>query len=138
MKGVFLDTGYIVALESEIDQHHGAATAHWNRFVLKGPKLVTTSFILDEVATYMNNRGRHDIAVSVGRRFFESPSIEFIHVDEPLFQAGWDYFRRHSDKRYSLTDCISFVVMADRVIRQALAFDHHFEQAGFERLPETS
>jgi len=42
---------------------------------------------------------------------------------------------RHHDKRYSLTDCISFVVMKRMKLKTALAFDQHFVQAGFERIP---
>lgn len=66
----------------------------------------------------------------------QSGSIEFIHVDEALFDEGWQYFQKHFDKAYSLTDCISFVVMKQRRIKTALTFDWHFAQAGFEKLPE--
>ena len=66
----------------------------------------------------------------------QSPSIEFIHVDEALFYEGWQYLQKHADKAYSLTDCISFVVMKQRRIKTALTFDRHFVQAGFEKLPE--
>ncbi|MBA3315039.1 MAG: type II toxin-antitoxin system VapC family toxin [Planctomycetota bacterium] len=136
MKPVFLDSGDMLALESASDQHHTAAVAHWDRFVMKkGPRLVTTTFVLAEIVAFMNRRGWHGKAVRVGHRFLESPSIELLHVDESLFRSGWDFFCRHADKRYSLTDCISFVLMRDRGIRQALAFDRHFEQAGLERLP---
>jgi hypothetical protein len=38
------------------------------------------------------------------------------------------------DKDWSLTDCISFVVMNAEGIGEALTADHHFEQAGFEAL----
>jgi predicted nucleic acid-binding protein len=61
--------------------------------------------------------------------------VELILVDENLFHAGWDYFRQYQDKRYSLTDCISFVVMQQRGIQTALTFDQHFSQAGFQRMP---
>ena len=64
-----------------------------------------------------------------------SETVELIHVDETLFQLGWEYFRRHADKRYSLTDCISFVVMTNRQINDALTFDKHFVQAGFKKIP---
>jgi uncharacterized protein len=45
-----------------------------------------------------------------------------------------DLYRDRPDKAWSLTDCISFVVMADKGIRDALTADHHFEQAGFVAL----
>lgn len=59
----------------------------------------------------------------------------FVFVERDLFDAGWAYFCRHADKRYSLTDCISFVVMQERELREALTFDQHFTRAGFEAIP---
>jgi uncharacterized protein len=64
-----------------------------------------------------------------------SPDIVFVEVDHRLLKDGWDYFVRHQDKQYSLTDCISFVVMQQRGLRPALTFDHYFTQAGFEVMP---
>ena len=61
--------------------------------------------------------------------------VEVVHVTETLFEAGWSRFQDRPDKRYSLTDCISFVVMEHRALEEALAFDHHFEQAGYRTLP---
>jgi uncharacterized protein len=55
----------------------------------------------------------------------ESDLIELIQVDEALFQAGWEFFKQHQDKTFSLTDCISFVVMKERKIKSALSFDKH-------------
>ena len=43
-------------------------------------------------------------------------------------------YRDREDKQWSLTDCISFVVMADGGLADALTGDHHFEQAGFKAL----
>lgn len=48
-----------------------------------------------------------------------------------LLAEGIDLFRRRSDKEWALTDCISFVVMNDEKLAEALTADHHFEQAGF-------
>jgi predicted nucleic acid-binding protein len=61
--------------------------------------------------------------------------MQFVHVDEKLFQEGWQFFQIHKDKDYSLTDCISFVVMKKLGIETAFAFDQHFVQAGFQKLP---
>jgi predicted nucleic acid-binding protein len=48
---------------------------------------------------------------------------------------GWQYFQQHQDKDYSLTDCISFVVMKRFSIETAFAFDQHFVQAGLKKVP---
>src|SRR5216684_4120011 len=132
MRAVLLDTGYLLALELSNDQNHRAALKHW-RSVMKGlPRLVTTSYVFDEVVTYFNSRGYHSKAVEVGNRLLNSPSVQFVHVDEGLFMEGWQYFQQHKDKDYSLTDCISFVVMKRFRIEIAFAFDQHFVQAGFK------
>lgn len=90
--------------------------------------------MFDEVVTFFNSRSRHEKAVEVGSNLIQTDSIELIHIDEALFYEGWEYFQKHQDKTYSLTDCISFVVMKQRGIKAALTFDRHFARAGFDRL----
>ncbi len=71
----------------------------------------------------------------MGNRLLESTDIELIEIDQTLFNQGWQYFQKHKDKSYSLTDCLSFIVMQQREIVTALTLDHHFLQAGFQILP---
>ena len=135
MTPVFLDTGYLIAIDSANDQHHAAAVAHWRDLVRSSPQLVTTGFVLDEVITFFISRGRHAKAVEIAERLLNSPSVRLVHVDGELFRAAFEYLKKRPDKRFSLTDCVSFVLMARLGIRKALAFDAHFEQAGYTRLP---
>ena len=135
MNTVFLDTGYVLALELANDRNHRAASKHWRSLRKRLPRLVTTSYVFDEIVTYFNSREYHAKAVEVGNRLLTSPSIQFIQVDGELFREGWQYFQQHQDKDYSLTDCLSFVVMKKLKIETALAFDQHFVQAGFKKVP---
>jgi uncharacterized protein len=136
MRRLFLDTGYLIALEAADDQFHKVALRHWNGLSSHLPLLVTTDYVFDEVVTFFNSRNRHTKAVEIGNLLLESPSINLIHIDETLFRQAWRYFIEHSDKSYSLTDCASFTVMKRLRIRAALKFDKHFGQAGFEREPK--
>lgn len=131
MKAYFLDTGYLLALELAKDQNYPSAVQHWQQFLKTSPRLVTTSYVFDEVVTFFNSRGHHAKAVQIGNSLLQSCSVDFVFVDNDLFGRGWDYFQKHQDKTYSLTDCISFVLMQDRGITTALTFDAHFQQAGF-------
>lgn len=134
MSQFFLDSVYLIALEFEHDQHHQLAAGHWASIAQQNHAITTTSFVLDEVVTHLNSRGRHARAVRAGEQL-QSFKSGFVQIDQSLFDAGWAYFKCHCDKRYSLTDYISFVVMQQRGIRQALTFDQHFTQAGFECAP---
>jgi predicted nucleic acid-binding protein len=136
VRPLFLDTGFVIALEAVDDQHHRAAQACWERLWEPSLHLVTTTYVFDEVVTFFNGRGHFEKAVDIGTRLLESPSVRVVHVDEALFEEGWRALKVRPDKRYSLTDCISFVVMSRENLREALAFDRHFEQAGFLRLPD--
>jgi len=136
MNDRFLDSGYVAAIELENDQCHLAATAHWRGAMSPSPtRLVTTSFVFDEIVTFLSARGRRQRAVEVGDWLLSSKYLHFIDVDRNLFDDGWSFFRLHDDKRFSLTDCISFVVMKRLGITTALTFDHHFRQAGFQVEP---
>ncbi len=135
MKSVFLDTGYVIALELSSDQNHRSALKHWRSVAKSLPLLTTTTYVFDEIVTFFNSRGHHAKAVEIGNRLLNSPSVKLVHVDDKLFLEGWRYFQKHKDKGYSLTDCISFLVMTEFGIDTAFAFDKHFIQARFKTLP---
>jgi predicted nucleic acid-binding protein len=133
---IFVDTGYLIGLEASDDQYHITARDYWRSLSIQMPPLITTSYVFDEVVTFFNSRGRHTKAIDLGTRLLDSSLLQLVHVEEDLFKAGWDYLRKRADKRYSLTDCISFVLMQRLGLTEALAFDSHFVQAGFHILPE--
>jgi predicted nucleic acid-binding protein len=132
---VFIDTGSLIAIEMVADQHHSAAIGSWRQILRDPPQFVTTSSVLSELITFFTSRGRHAKAVDIAENLKASASVRVVHVDEELFEAGFEYLKRRPDKRFSLTDCISFVLMNRLGIQQALAFEAHFEQAGFTRIP---
>ena len=133
---LFLDSVYLIALEVENDQHHDEASEHWTTLFKKPLTLVTTSYVLDEIVTFLNSRRQHAKAIRMGDNLIKASNIQLIHVDENLFGEGWSYFKHYADKTFSLTDSISFVLMKQLGITEALTFDKHFEQAGFSKLPQ--
>src|SRR2546423_11871300 len=136
MTSLFLDANFVIALEVSDDQHYNEATHHWKNLIETPFSLVTTSYVFDEVVTFLNSRRQHDKAVRVGNNLRNAANIELVQVDEPLFYEAWSYFGQNADKTYSLTDCVSFVLMKRLGIAEALTFDKHFLQAGFTKLPK--
>jgi len=134
MKSIFIDTGFVIALASVTDQNHEKASQLWNELLKDLPEMVTTTYVIDEIVTFFNSRNRHAKAVEIGNRLMNSHSVQVIYVDKGLFDKGWQYFQQHDDKTYSMTDCISFIVMKEQGIEAALSFDKHFTQAGFKVL----
>jgi predicted nucleic acid-binding protein len=132
MTELFLDTSFVLALELKDERHHQAVKSYWQSMAKTSPRLVTTSYVFDEVVTFFSSRNRHDKAVVVGSRLLNSKITNLIQVNEKLFLEAWQYFQHHQDKSYSLTDCISFLVMQRLKIQTALTLDNHFLQAGFE------
>lgn len=137
MKATFLDASFVIALQWREDQSHASAMAHWSTLKFAPKALVTTSFVLDEVVTFFASRGMHRKAVETGDLLLSSSAVDVVWVDEEMVRGGFEYLRRRGDKRYSLTDCISFVLMDRLDVGEALTFDSHFDQAGFVRLPRS-
>jgi predicted nucleic acid-binding protein len=66
--------------------------------------------------------------------FVADPQFEIIPYDSAVYRAGFDLYSQRPDKDWSLTDCISFAVMTERKLMDAVTADHHFEQAGFRAI----
>jgi uncharacterized protein len=127
-EAVFIDTGYILALVNEQDQHHAEAVALSVRF--DGTPVVVTDAVLIEIGNALSRMDR-GAAVQVISDLRESPGVTLVNLTPELFESAFDLYRHHADKQWSLVDCVSFVVMRLLGLTTALAFDQHFVQAGF-------
>ncbi|MGD9855194.1 MAG: type II toxin-antitoxin system VapC family toxin [Planctomycetaceae bacterium] len=128
---ILLDTAYLFALFNPQDQWHARAVA-WT-IALQEPSLVT-EYVLWEVVNGLSQRRNRDRAHAVVEQIRCDEDCRLIPASSQLLSAGLDLHRNRPDKEWSLTDCISFVVMEQQGISRALTYDHHFEQAGFEAL----
>jgi len=130
VNAVFADTFFYLALLRTDDPANPRARAESkiNR------RIVTTEFVLLELGNACAQaRDRSDFLVLLeGLR--ASPRVEMVPLSPQLLQRGLSLFAKRGDKDWSLTDCVSFVVMADFDLHAALTADRHFQQAGFEAL----
>jgi predicted nucleic acid-binding protein len=128
MKRVFADTYYFFALLNRNERHHLDAREFADTF--RG-QLVTTGWILTELGDGMAQpRWRH-LFISLYQELIAIPHIRVISCSDKLLSAGIQFYGSRPDKSWSLTDCISLVIMQREDIAEALTGDRHFEQAGF-------
>jgi predicted nucleic acid-binding protein len=79
-------------------------------------------------------RGFKPQAVRIIEHLMAQDNVEVVHVTRDLFGRGFGLYRDYQDKQWGLVDCISFAVMRERGMTDALTFDQHFTQAGFNAL----
>ena len=131
MTPVFADSFFFFALLNHNDAAHHAA----ERFSSEtGRPFVTTAWVLTEVADGCATVDKRGVFLQLLDTLSATPDARIIGPSEELFSRGVELYRQRPDKEWSLTDCLSFVVMGDERISEALTGDHHFEQAGFRAL----
>jgi uncharacterized protein len=131
VRWTFADSFYFLALFNSRDSAHEAAVRASRD--LDG-NLITTDWILAEVADALSDLVNRGGCVEMLNDLRNSRRIEVLPATRTSFEVGWELFGERPDKDWSLTDCISFVVMRDRKLTEALTGDRHFEQAGFRAL----
>ena len=128
MRRAFADTFYFLALLNHKDSAHEAALSYYGA---SGFGIVTTEWILTEVADAHAmpalRQGCHRLLDTLRN----DPGVTIVPSCHDLWERGLRLFFDRPDKAWSLTDCISFVVMRDHKITHALTADRHFAQAGF-------
>ena len=134
MRIVFADTGYWVALLNPHDQLHNKATELSKS--LNPVHIVTSEMVLTEVLNDFSKRSDYlrKVATELIDNINKNPNITVISQTSQQFKQGLELYKNRLDKNWSLTDCVSFKIMEQMDIYEALAYDKHFEQAGFRAL----
>ena len=125
MNSVFADSYYFFALLAEDDLGHDKAVEFTRSFT---GKIVTTGWILTELADGLAAPNSRSAFLRTNDTLRANPNVEIVPFSDPLFETGVDLYRQRPDKGWSLTDCISFVVMQRHGLSEALTADRHFEQ----------
>jgi len=131
---VFLDTSYAIALASTSDEFHLASLALADQLEARGTRLVTTWGVMLEIGNALSKVHFRQAALQLLSSLQSDASVEIVPLAGPLLAQAMKLYSERPDKEWGLTDCISFVVMEERGIRDALTADEHFQQAGFRAL----
>jgi predicted nucleic acid-binding protein len=132
MRTVFADTFYFLALLNPADVTHAKAVKFTSGNTLR---ILTTDWVLTEFADGMakSPRGRVEFLATLADLQADTDAT-IVPCDHALMAEGVHLYEQRPDKKWSLTDCISFVAMTKAGVTEALTGDHHFEQAGFVAL----
>ncbi|MFQ5733962.1 MAG: type II toxin-antitoxin system VapC family toxin [Planctomycetaceae bacterium] len=128
---MLIDTSGLLCCFDRGDERHNEAAKFFDR----GTQRITHNYILLEF-----------VALAQARRLPREPALRFIAdatvaadldviwVDNGLHERGMSLLATQLDKTYSLCDAVSFLLMQEQGISEALTTDRHFDQAGFRRL----
>lgn len=130
MSKVFADTFYFLALLNKNDEAHAKAL----QYSALIEQLITTEWVLTELADGLASSRHRSMFLQTRQELLADADVQVIPLDVRLHEEGIRLYASRADKEWSLTDCISFVVMQREALTEALTGDHHFEQAGFVAL----
>ena len=134
MATYYADTSFWIALSRKRDQHHPCAVA-WRQFVTRTRStIITTEAVLLEWLNAMPHASTRHVAAESCLRVRAAARVEVIPFQAELLASAIEFYRGRAGRSWSLTDCLSFLVMERRGVAEALTTDHDFEQAGFKAL----
>lgn len=135
MAELFVDTSAWYPLADRDHPDHAAIVDVLTDRIRDGARVVTTNLVVAETHALLLRRGGREGALRFVSEIRSDPIVVETSTPELEGRAVADWLVRYDDQAFTLTDAVSFVVMADRGIREALALDRHFATAGFVRLP---
>ena len=128
MNLLFADTSFFVAYLNPRDVNHALAS---ESMTTSDDRIVRIQWVLAELGNFLAEGPNRRLFGPLVRALSAEDRFEIVTADGDSFARGFELFVRRPDKEWSFTDCVSFDVMKDRAITDALTADHHFEQAGF-------
>lgn len=136
--GLFLDTSALFAYfhpgTAEHEQAREFLAAVGNNELPYRP-LVTSTYVVDELATLLLSKGTHEQACAALERTLDSEAISVLTETTDRFTEARERFERYDDHEISFTDQMIAAQMRDEDIDHVFAYDGDFETLGFEQLP---
>ena len=131
---MLIDTSGWFSIMDDTDHRYDTA----KRYIQTARVRLTHSYVIAELTALSHARGiAKESLVRVTNEILDDPKVEVIWADESLTMRAWSLLQARQDKNWSLCDSVSFVLMNQLGITEALTTDHHFEQAGFIKLLES-
>lgn len=128
---MLLDTSGLLCLVDRRERYHADATRLWQTARVR----LTNSYVLAEFVALAHTRNApREGALKFAAELQDDPAVEVVWVDEALHRQAVSLLQARLDKTYSLCDAVSFLLMRERGLREALTTDRHFAQEGFVRL----
>ena len=126
---VFIDTSALLALADQKDKVYETAKQILEKLLSQDEIIVLHNYIIVEAAALIQRRLGFMEAETVLR---DAANFFIVWIDRELHEEATDYFKKYGKRKLSFVDCMSFVVMKERGITKAFAFDEDFKKAGFE------
>jgi predicted nucleic acid-binding protein len=133
---IFVDTGPFVAKYDASDSRHADAANGFAQVASEGHRWVTSSFVLCETLNLLQRFAGGRFAAHTGGLLLAS-SVAIVEPESSDRKAALALLEKFADQRVGYCDCVSFVIMRRLRLRDAFAFDRHFERAGFRLWPGT-
>jgi hypothetical protein len=134
MNKVFLDTAFPIALANKKDRYHQKAISLSEQIESSNSDIITSRAIFIEIGNTLAKLRVRRIAIDILSFLEAKPKLEIVPLSEDLYSKAFNLFKERQDKEWGLIDCISFVVMQEQGVKDALTPDIHFKQAGFNAL----
>jgi len=136
MKTIFVDTAGWMLLSDSNDPFYLKGIEYRNRWLKKGGIFVTTDYVVDETLTLLKARLSLSAAENWWQGVSNSYRISWEYINSVRSEEARALFFSWRDKKFSFTDCTSFVVMRELGIDKALTSDKRFVRAGFTVVPK--
>ena len=134
---VFVDTSAWYPLVVGDHPDHARVKQATEDVLRAGVRLVTSSLVVAESHALLLHRTGRPTALTFVQTV-RLPPMFVVDSDDALERRAVDeWLVRYSDQSFSLADAVSFTIMKQRGVQQALTLDVHFATAGFRMLPAT-
>lgn len=134
MNEIFLDTSFAIAIASKKDALHQRSRHLAQKIKADKNPIITSQAVLLEIGNALAKLPQRKVCIDFLKGLESDPNTSIVSLTDDLYDKAFGLFCDRSDKEWGLVDCISFVVMRERGINNALTADEHFIQAGFRAL----